>query len=321
VGGRTPGDADPAESAGASAAAPADTPARHPSAGFPAANVGGALREAEMRLARAGIDGARLEASLLLGHVLGHSRAQLLAALSDPLSREELDRYTAIVERRVAREPMQYLRGRAPFMDFELEVGPGVLIPRPETEGLVERALELWDPAAGAWAVDVGTGSGAIAIALARARPAGRIMAIDQSTLALDTAARNADRLGVRKRIALVRGDFLRALELGAEDIGVIVANPPYVADSDEVDDEVRHHEPRAAWAAGPTGLEAYERIIPEAAALLLPGRALVLELGYGQLDAVGRLLSDCGGWDEPATELDYQGISRILSVRRAPGS
>lgn len=283
-----------------------------------AANVGGALRQAEMRLAQAGIHGARFEATLLLGHVLDHSRAQLLAALSDPLSQEQLDRYTDIVERRAAREPMQYLRGRAPFMDFELEVGPGVLIPRPETEGLVGRALELWDPAEGQWAVDVGTGSGAIAIALARAQPDGRVMAIDQSTPALDTAARNADRLGVRERLALVRGDFLRALELGPDDIGIIVANPPYVADNDEVDPEVRHHEPHAAWAAGPTGLEAYERIIPEAAALLHPGRALALELGCGQLDAVRRLLSECGGWDEPATDSDYQGITRLLSARRA---
>lgn len=286
-----------------------------------AANVGGALREAEILLTQVGIIGARLEATLLLGHILGHSRAQLLAALADPLSRQQLDQYTALVKRRAAREPMQYLRGRAPFMDFELEVGPGVLIPRPETEGLVACTLQLWDPAEGSWAVDVGTGSGAIAIALARARPAGRVMAIDVCTTALDTAARNADRLGVRDRIALVRGDFLRALELGPDDIGIIVANPPYVAADDVVDPEVREHEPRAAWAAGPTGLEAYERIIPEAAALLRPGRALALELGYGQLDAVGGLLSECGGWDEPTTDPDYQGITRILSARRTRDS
>jgi release factor glutamine methyltransferase len=300
-------------------AAPAGAKAR-PGTGV-AANVGGALREAEIRLAQAGIEGARLEATLLLGHVLGHARAQIIAALSDPLSREQLDRYTELVERRAVREPLQYLRGLAPFLDFELEVGPGVLIPRPETELLVERALELWKPAEGRWAVDVGTGSGAIAIALARARPEGLVMAIDQSTTALDTAARNADRLGVRNRIALVRGDFLRALELGPDDVGLIVSNPPYVADGDEVDPEVHGHEPRAAWAAGPTGLEAYERIIPEAAALLRPGHWLVLEIGYGQEGAVRRLLDECGGWGEPEVTPDHQGIARVLASARAFGA
>ena len=288
-----------------------------PSPDTVAANVGGALREAELRLAQTGIEGARLEATLLLGTVLGHTRAQIIAALSDPLSRDQLDRFTALVERRAAREPLQYLRGRAPFLDFEIEVGPGVLIPRPETELLVERALELWNPAEGRWAVDVGTGTGAIAIALARARPEGLLMAIDQSTTALDTAAHNADRLGVRGRIALVRGDFLRALELGPEDIGIIVSNPPYVADHDEVDPEVHGHEPRSAWAAGPTGLEAYERIIPEAAALLRTGRSLVLELGYGQEEAVGRLFDECGGWAQPTVRPDHRGIPRALAIQR----
>lgn len=316
------GEAHPSPSHDAAAGGPtAASPAAGAAAanvGGAAANVGGALREAELRLAQAGIEGARLEATLLLGHLLGHTRAQIIAALSDPLSRHQLDGYHELVARRAQREPLQYLRGRAPFLDFELDVGPGVLIPRPETEGLVERALELWDPAQGAWAVDVGTGSGAIAIALARARPAGRVMAVDQSTTALNTAAGNADRLGVRRRLALVRGNFLRALELAPDDVGIIVSNPPYVADGDEVDPEVRHHEPRAAWAAGPTGLEAYQRIIPEAAALLRPGRALVLEIGYGQEAAVRHLLAECGGWDEPAVDADHQEIPRVVAARRA---
>jgi len=280
------------------------------------ATVADALRDAEQRLDKAGIEGARFEATLLLGHVLGHSRAQLIAALSDPLTDEQQVRFTELTERRANREPLQYLRGRAPFLDFELEVQPGVLIPRPETEGLVERALELWDPSRGRWAVDVGTGSGAIAIALARAQPEGWVLAVDQSLAALGTAGTNADKLGVRPRVALVRGNFLRALDLSPDDIGIIVSNPPYVADDDEVDAEVRHHEPREAWAAGPTGLEAYERIIPEAAALLRPGRSLVLELGYGQEDAVRALLDECGGWDEPTVDPDHRGISRVLAVK-----
>jgi len=280
-----------------------------------------ALHDAQQRLEEAGIEGARFEATLLLGHVLGHSRAQLIAALSDPLTEEQMAQFGELTERRAQREPLQYLRGRAPFLDFEVEVQPGVLIPRPETEGLVARALQLWDPAHGRWAVDVGTGSGAIAIALARAQPEGWVLAVDCSPTALNAAAANADTLGVRRRVALVRGNFLRALDLAPADIGVIVSNPPYVADNDEVDAEVRHHEPREAWAAGPTGLEAYERIIPEAADLLRPGRNLVLELGHGQEEAVRALFHKGGGWDEPTVDLDFQGISRVLAVRRTKGS
>jgi release factor glutamine methyltransferase len=281
------------------------------------ATVADALRNAEQRLNEAGIEGARFEATLLLGHVLSHSRAQLIAALSDPLTEEQHTRFAELTERRARREPLQYLRGRAPFLDFELEVRPGVLIPRPETEGVAERALQLWDPSQGRWAVDVGTGSGAIAIALARARPEGWVLAVDRSPTALNAAAANADALGVRSRVALVRGNFLRALDLAPDDIGIIVSNPPYVADDDEVDAEVRNHEPREAWAAGPTGLEAYERIIAEAAALLRPGRSLVLELGHGQEEAVRGILAGCGGWDEPTVDPDHQKIPRVLAVRR----
>jgi release factor glutamine methyltransferase len=316
-------------------------------------SVGAALRDTEKRLAAAGIEGARFESTLLLGHVLGLTRAQLIASLSDPLSGDQARELAALAARRAAREPLQYLRGLAPFLDFELEVHPGVFIPRPETEQLVDKALELWDPAAGRWAVDVGTGSGAIAIGLARARPEGRVLAIDRNPIALTTARRNAERLGVADRISFVRGDLLASLcssrfdrekqeaavavapsrspravspdqasvaettVAPAEAIGIIVANPPYVVAGDEVDPEVRDHEPHEAWAAGPTGLEAYERIIP-AAVLLPPGRWLVLELGYGQQGAVSALLADCGDWDEPTLVPDFHGIPRVLAARRA---
>ena len=162
-----------------------------PSAAVP--TVGEALRAAEEQLSGAGISGARMEASMLLGHVLGFSRAALLAGLSDPLNDEQQRHFHGLVERRAKREPLQYIRGLAPFLDFDLRVHPGVFIPRPETEQLVERALELWKPDDGHWAVDVGTGSGAIAIGLALGQPKGHILAIDQSTVALGAATRNAD--------------------------------------------------------------------------------------------------------------------------------
>ncbi len=316
-----PDDPSPAAAEASTDAAAAENAAdSSPPTGDVAATVGGALRDAEQSLEAAGIAGARLEATLLLRHILGHSRAQLLAALSDPVTADQLGRFRQLTDRRASREPLQYLRGRAPFLDFELEVHPGVFIPRPETEGLVERALELWNPTDG-WAVDVGTGSGAIAIGLARGRPGGRVLAVDQSPTALNAAAHNADRLGVRNYIAFVRGNFLRALDLSPDDIGIIVSNPPYAADDDEVDPEVRHHEPRQAWASGPTGLEAYERLIPEAAALLRPGCSLVLELGYGQEASVRNLIQESGGWEEPQVEPDYQDIPRVLAVARARDS
>lgn len=317
VDGDAKGGADPISSANDPA-----TPGTRDTRATPAeTTVATALHDAEQRLEAAGIHGARFEATLLLGHILGHSRAQLIAALSDPLTDEQQARFGKLTERRANREPLQYLRGRAPFLDFEVEVGPGVFIPRPETEGLVERALELWDPAHGKWAVDVCTGSGAIAIALARAKLEGRVLAVDQSPTALNAVARNADNLGVRNRVALVRGNFLGALDPSPDDIGIIVCNPPYVAESDEVDPEIRYHEPRQAWAAGTTGLEAYERIIPEAAALLRENRSLVLELGYGHEGAVRNLLEMCGGWDQPTVEADHRGIARVLAVQRASGS
>jgi release factor glutamine methyltransferase len=284
-----------------------------------ATTVGAALRAVERRLEAAGIEGARLESTLLLGHVLGLARAQLIAAFADPLSGDQARELHALATRRAAREPLQYLRGLAPFLDFELEVGPGVFIPRPETEQLVERALELWDPTAGRWAVDAGTGSGAIAIGLARGKPDGLILAIDQNPIALATARRNAERLGVADRILYARSDLLAAIRPSA--IGIIVSNPPYVVAGDEVDPEVRNHEPHEAWAAGPTGLEAYERIVPAAAALLPARRWLVLELGYGQQAAVSDLLEACGGWNAPTIDPDFQGIPRVLAARRAPDS
>ncbi len=303
-------------------AAAADDPIRLPDTFTPPTvavpTVGAALQAAADQLEAAEISGARIEASILLGHVLGFSRAELLASLSDPLTEEQQHHFHRLVERRATREPLQYIRGLAPFLDVELGVHPGVFIPRPETEQLVEKALELWTPDDGHWAVDVGTGSGAIAIGLAMGQPKGHILAIDRSTVALDAASHNAETLDVRGRIAFMRGDLLRTMEIAPDDIGIIVSNPPYAADDDEVDPEVRYHEPSDSWAAGPTGLEIYERLIPEAAKLLRPGRALVLELGYGQEESVRALIEADRRWESPTVEPDFNDIPRVLTVRRA---
>lgn len=307
-----------------------------------------AVRWGEERLRHAGVRGARLQATLLVGQALGMDRAQVLANLREPVEAAGDARVRELIGRRAAHEPLQYLRGKAPFLDFDVEVQPGVFIPRPETELVVERALELWRPGepwrrdvGSRWAVDVGTGSGIIAIALALARPWGRVCAIDVSSGALAVARRNARRLGVLDRIVFVRGDLLAPLGArgtssgdsppGAAGslppgvirraVGIVVSNPPYAPeDSPDVHHEVREHEPREAWAAGPTGLEVYRRLIPQAAALLLPGRPLVLELGYEQERAVPGLMAGDGRWGEPDVRPDFQGIPRVLTTRRSAG-
>lgn len=280
-----------------------------------------AVRWGEECLRHAGIRGARLQATLLVGHALGMDRARVLAHLTEPLGAVAEARVRELIQRRAAHEPLQYLRGRAPFLDFDVYVEPGVFIPRPETERVVERAVELWNPGTGGrWAVDVGTGSGIIAIALARARPDGLVCAIDRSHAALAVARRNALRLGVADRIAFVRGDLLAAVGRRAA-VGIVISNPPYAPeDSPDVHREVREHEPREAWAAGPTGLEIYRRLIPQAAELLLPGRPLVLELGYEQERAVPGLLAADGRWRAADVRPDFQGIPRVLAARRSPG-
>lgn len=277
-----------------------------------------ALRDAESALQGAGVDAPRIQATTLLCATLGIDRAALLARLDDRLAAEPAARFGALVARRAAREPLQYLLGRAPFLDFEVRVGPGVFIPRPETEQLVETALEAWDPGL-PLALDLCTGSGVIAIALARERRDTRVLAIDLSPHALAAARASAAALGVARRIDFLRADLLTALRPGAwrERLGVIVCNPPYVPPLEITQPEVRDWEPAIALHAGPDGLDAYRRVVPQAAALLLPGRPLLLELGFGQVEAVSALLEDDGRWDVPRVEADFQGIARVLRVVR----
>lgn len=285
----------------------------------PGSTVGGALRSAEERLRTAGVDAPRLQATALLGHVLGVGRASLLARLGDCLPAEARERFVDLVRLRAEqRQPLQYLLGHASFMDFEVRVGAGVFIPRPETEQLVERALEMWSSEQ-PLAVDLCTGSGAIAIALARARPEARIIAVDVSPTALAAAAASARDLQVGSRIRFLRADLLAALSRGGwrRRLGLIVCNPPYATRDSVTQPEVRDHEPELAWTPGPLGTEIYARVIPAAAELLPAGRPLVFEIGYGQQESVPRLLIADGRWEAVSVDPDFQGIPRVLGARR----
>jgi release factor glutamine methyltransferase len=250
----------------------------------------------------------RRDAELLLEHVLACDQTSLLTHPERILSAEESEQFERLVERRLASEPMQYLTGEQEFFGLRFEVSPAVLIPRPETEHLVEAVLERFERGKEVRIVDVGTGSGAIAMALAHALPHSRVTAVDLFPAALEVAGRNAQQLGVIDRLTLLTSDLLEAVD--SADFDAVVANPPYIAEGEELETQVANYEPHSALYAGPTGLEVYERLIPQAARVLKPGGWLMLEIGYGQSDAVRKLMN---GWAGVTLVNDLQGIPRVV--------
>ena len=227
------------------------------------------------------------------------------------MDREQLARYQALIERRLRFEPVQYIVGTQEFFGLEFAVTPAVLIPRPETELLVETVLAR--AAVNARILDVGTGSGAIAVVLARRFAGARVTAVDLSAEALAVARANAARHGVAVRF--VESDLLGSLG-PEESFDVIVANPPYIPERDRegLEAQVRDYEPGLALFAGAEGMAVYERLIPQAWGRLDAGGWLALELGYGQRQAIGWLLE---GWSEVEFLDDLQGIARVVVARR----
>jgi release factor glutamine methyltransferase len=256
------------------------------------------------------------DAALLLRHSLGLTHAQLLANPEREITRDQQAAYQALIFRRLTAEPIQYLTGEQEFYGLTLRVTPAVLIPRPETELLVEAVLAEMNAMAPLRILDIGTGSGAIAITLARHLPRARVTAIDLSEAALEIAADNAQRNGVADRITFVRSDLLSAI---APDVrfDVIVSNPPYIPTSDRASlhPQVREHEPEAALFAGSDGMDIYRCLIPQAHAALRPGGLLALELGHGQRSRIAELLA---GWIGVRFLDDLQKIPRVALARRA---
>ncbi len=257
---------------------------------------------------------ALADATLLLLGTLGLERAALLAHPERLVDRELQARYQRLLERRLAFEPIQYILGTQEFFGLALRVTPAVLIPRPETELLVEAVLALLPRDIPQRIVDVGTGSGAIAIALAHELPHASITAVDLSSEALAIALENAATHNVEHRVRFLQSDLLSALA-NEPPYDAIVSNPPYIATADApaLHPQVRDHEPADALFAGPTGLEVYERLIPQAAALLQPGGVLALEIGHGQRQAVTALLTH---WSIVVILEDLQQIPRIVLAR-----
>ena len=286
-----------------------------------------ALSQAIALLEKGGVPSPRLTAEVLLMHAAHCDRAHLYAHGERELTEVEWIHYGRYLRERLDGKPTQYITGHQEFWGLDFLVNPSVLIPRPETELVVETAVALarehFSSGNELNVADVGTGSGCIAAALAKELPQARIYALDQSPGALDTARKNAVRLGVATQIVFAQSDLL---ELCAGEplppLQMVVSNPPYVAERDRetLSPEVRDHEPPQALFAGATGSDVYARLIPQAARALLPGGFLVLELGYDAQEHVAALLSspEAGKqWENVEWRRDLAGIVRVASARR----
>jgi release factor glutamine methyltransferase len=274
------------------------------------------LHDSIRRLQSVGVDTPRLDAELLLAHVLERDRTHLFAHPKAEVEPATAASYAALIARRASREPLPYLLGTWEFMGLPFHVCPGVLIPRPETETLVETAAARLPQ--DARVLDVGAGSGCISVGLARLLTGARIVALEPSPEALAVARRNVEALGFAERIRVVSGRFPEdAREL--RDLDAIVSNPPYIpsAEVDVLEPELRLHEPRAALDGGTDGLDVLRPLVAIGLELLKPTGLLAVEVAMGQSERVCELLRTDGRWTEPETLPDLAGIPRVVVSRR----
>jgi release factor glutamine methyltransferase len=296
-----------------------------------------ALRDAIAQLEREHTPSPALAAELLLTHTLGRDRTWLYSHPEEELDAANHERYFSLIAKRASGVPTQHLTGHQEFWGLGFEVTPDVLIPRPETEHVIEIALDRLGVSASSDTLrrnaefriaDVGTGSGCIAVALAHELPNARIVATDISSAALEVAARNAARHRVSSRIDFIKcsllDTFLRQSQITAHEscfLDLIVSNPPYIGrrEAASLPREVREHEPETALFGGEIGTEIYAPLIAQAAALLKSGGILVLELGHTSADHVSHLL-DAPEWTEVSITQDLAGIARVAAAKRADG-
>lgn len=288
-----------------------------------------ALRAGITTLDEHQIPSASLAAELLLMHVLGSDRGYLHSYPELDLPAETVERYFRLIAERATGKPTQYITGHQEFWTLDFEVSPAVLIPRPETELLVETVLELVKKSGGGRTdrraagreavriVDVGTGSGCIALALASELPGAAIFATDISRPALEVARLNARRLGLADRVRFAAMDLVSAFGAGERGFDFVVSNPPYVGcnETSSVQREVREFEPRIAWGGDNRGDEIYRRLFPQGLAHLRAGGYVLVEVGYNQADTVAGLLGE--GWMSPEVRPDLAGIPRVVFARK----
>jgi release factor glutamine methyltransferase len=270
------------------------------------------------------IESSRLDAEILLAHTLGCKRIDLYVHFDRPVPPEKLAAFREVVRQRSAGKPVKYILGKCEFMSLEFTVNESVLIPRPETEVVVEAAIEKLQAMTDRpepLVLDLGTGSGCIAVSIAVEIRNARLIATDVSSEALAVAKTNAERHGVAGRIQFLQGDFLDAVAgAGIEGlVDLVVSNPPYVSEAElpTLPPEVRLYEPKTALVAGPDGLAACKKIVPGAPAFLRPGGWLVLEMGRGQFESVRALAEAAGGYEEISAVKDALNIDRAFLARK----
>jgi release factor glutamine methyltransferase len=268
-----------------------------------------------------GLENPRLNAEVMLGHVLDLQRVDLYLNHDRPLKEPELSAFRDLVRRRIAGWPLQYLTGRTEFLSLDFQLTPAVLIPRPETEILVETVLNQlrsWDSPVRI--ADVGTGSGIVAISLAVHLPRARLWATDRSPDALQLARVNAVRHGVNDRIDFLQGDLLEPLQGQEGSLTAVVSNPPYVrsAEMRELPPEIREHEPPLALDGGADGLAVIRRLVAQAPRFLVVGGHMALEVGAGQAPTVSQLMRNTGMLAEPRLVRDYHGVERVVMAQRS---
>ena len=279
--------------------------------------VGGLLPRAADYLGTRGVRSPRLDAEHLLAHALGLTRLDLYLALDRPLEPLEVDAFRDLVRRRGRREPLAYVLGSWGFRGLDLRTDARALVPRPETEVLVERALALVADRAAPAVVDVGTGTGAIALSVAKERPDAQVTAIDVSADALALTAENAGRNGLRERLELLAGNLLEPV--AGRRFDLVVANLPYVGHGEPVDPEVAEYEPAEAVYAGADGRALLDRLAEQLPPCLRPGAGVALEVGLGQAEwLAGRL--GRAGLVEIAVAGDLAGVDRVV-LARAPAA
>jgi release factor glutamine methyltransferase len=283
-----------------------------------AVSIGEALQKASERLNWAGVPEARKEARSLLAHVLEVDWSVLITDADKPVADVSLSRFHELVSRRMTGEPAQYITGTQDFYGRQFEVNPDVLIPRPETEGLIETAVSFVSPTISPfWICDVGTGSGCIAITLLCEKHFAHAIGVDISEAALEVAKRNANAHNVANRVSFIQSDCFDALTRD-NTFDLIVSNPPYVSAKvlQGLQREVRDHEPRVALTPGDDGLAIIRRLIKEAPPFLKPGGHLVIEIGFDQSEKIAELL-DPEVWELLRIAPDLQQIPRIVVLRR----
>jgi release factor glutamine methyltransferase len=282
--------------------------------------VAEALRQATARLREAGVDSPDHDSEVLLRHALGWERARLLVESATPLSPQAESSFLDRVAERAGRRPLQHITGEQWFWRHAFRVTADVLVPRPETELIVEEALRRLAGRASPLVVDVGTGSGCIALSLAAERPDAEVWAIDLSPAALEVARENASRLGLTGRVRLVAGDLLDPVRALTGRVDLVASNPPYVdpASAPGLAPEVRLFEPAIALFPPGEPYHVYRRLVPQAAAALRPGGAMLLEVGQGMAEEVARIV-ERAGFRMDRVIPDLQGIPRTV-VALAPG-